>query len=88
MTKDPSELMEFPCHYEFKAVGLAGDPFVQGVTSAVEKHASLGRENIRCRPSGKGNYQAVSVLVTLQSFEQLTAIYQEMKKIPDLKMLL
>jgi len=88
MKKDPSELIDFPCHYQFKAVGLAGDIFVEGVVAAVEKHASLGRDSIRCRPSGKGNYQSVSILVTLHSYEQLTAIYKEMKQVPDLKMLL
>ena len=89
MTKtDPKDLIEFPCHYQFKAMGGCGETFKQAVIDAVDKHASVSLDSVRCRPSGKGTYQAVSVLVTLHNYEQLTAIYAELRKVDDLKMLL
>ncbi len=89
MTKtDPKDLLEFPCHYQFKAMGMAGDSFKKSVLAAVEKHASVSLDGVRYRPSGKGTYQAVSILVTLHTYEQLTAIYSELRKIDELKMLL
>ncbi|MCW8893178.1 MAG: DUF493 domain-containing protein [Deltaproteobacteria bacterium] len=85
---DPVNLLDFPCHYQFKAVGLAGEDFSRGIFAAISKHVDVSRDAVRSRPSGKGNYQAVSVLVTLYSYQQLTAIYAEMRQVRDLKMLL
>ena len=86
--KTPQDLLEFPCHYEFKAVGVAGETFKQSVLAAVEKHAAVSADAVRSRASGKGTYQSVSVLTTLHSYEQLTSIYAEMRKLNELKMLL
>jgi len=85
---DPEDLIEFPCHYQFKAMGLAGTDFRQAVIAAIDKHVAVAEDAVRTRPSGKGTYQAVSVLVTLHSYKQLTSIYAEMRQIDDLKMLL
>lgn len=89
MTKtNPEDLLEFPCHYQFKAMGKNNEEFKTSVIAAVDKHATVACDNVRCRPSGKGTYQAVTVFVTLYSYEQLTLIYAELKKIDELKMLL
>ena len=85
---DPKDLLEFPCHYQFKAMGFSGTEFKEAVIAAVDKHASVSVDAVRCRPSGKGTYQAVSVLVTLHNYDQLTSIYAELRKIDNLKMLL
>jgi len=82
------DLIEFPCHYQFKAVGAAGEEFTRGIVAAIEKHATVASDAVLTRDSNKGNYQSVSVLVTLHSYQQLTDIYAEMKQVPDLKMLL
>ena len=86
--KEMHELLEFPCHYQFKAVGAAGEEFNRRVVAAIGSHVTVPRDAIRIRPSSKGNYQAVSVLVTLQSYQQLLSIYAEIRKIPELKVLL
>jgi len=85
---NPEDLLEFPCHYQFKALGENGESFKSAVIAAVDKHTDVACDNVRCRPSGKGTYQAISVVVTLHSYEQLTSIYAELKKIAELKMLL
>ena len=85
---DPKDLLEFPCHYQFKAMGLAGDKFKGSVIAAVEKHVCVSLDGVCTRPSGKGTFQAVSILVTLHNYEQLTSIYSELRKIDELKMLL
>ena len=85
---DPKDLIEFPCHYQFKAMGLAGTEFRQAIINAIAKHAAVVEDAVRSRPSGKGTYQSVSVLVTLHSYEQLTSIYAEIRKVDDLKILL
>jgi putative lipoic acid-binding regulatory protein len=79
------ELLEFPCHYTFKAVGLSGETFLSGITSAVKRHAVLSQDAVLIRPSGKGTYQAVSILVRLDNFAQLKDIYAGMKEVAGLK---
>lgn len=86
--KNPEELLEFPCHYQFKAVGLAGDEFHAAVIAAIAQLAVVSNDAVKSRPSGQGNYQSVSVMVTLHSFEQLKGIYAELRQIPGMKMLL
>jgi len=86
--KSPQELLAFPCHYEFKAVGMAGKAFQQAIVSAAGKHVKISADSVRSKPSGKGTYQSVSVFVTLHSYQQLTSIYAEMRKVDGLKMLL
>ena len=86
--QSPEDLLEFPCQYQFKAVGEAGEAFKAAVVAAVREHVPVVDDAVRCRPSGKGNYQSVSVLVTLHSYQQLTSIYAELRQVPELKMLL
>lgn len=84
----PENLLEFPCHYQFKAVGIAGNSFKISIIAAIEQHAAVSMDSVRSRPSGKGKYQAVSVLATLHNYEQLTNIYANMKQVEGLKLLL
>lgn len=86
--QSPEDLLEFPCQYQFKAVGAAGDRFKKLIIDAVAKHVSVAQDAVRSRPSGKGTYQSVSILVTLHNYEQLKAIYADLKKTPELKILL
>ena len=85
---NPQDLLEFPCHYQFKAVGVAGDSFFHAIIAAVGQHVPVAKDAVCTRPSGKGNYQSVSLLVTLHNYNQLTCIYEEMRKVDGLKMLL
>jgi putative lipoic acid-binding regulatory protein len=83
-----ADLLEFPCHYQFKAVGPAGESFRRSIIAAVARQAPVSEDLVRCRPSGKGNYQAVTVPVNLHSYQQLTCIYADLRQVPGLKMLL
>ncbi|NOY13279.1 MAG: DUF493 domain-containing protein [Deltaproteobacteria bacterium] len=82
------DLLEFPCRYQFKAVGVAGAAFKRAIVAAVEQQVAVPADSVRSRPSGQGNYQSVSIQVTLDNYQQLTSIYAEMRKVDDLKMLL
>ena len=85
---DPKDLLEFPCHYQFKAVGSGSEAFRHAIVAAVERHVPVSSHAVRCRPSGKGKYQSVSVLVTLHNYQQLVDIYAEMRQVDELKILL
>jgi putative lipoic acid-binding regulatory protein len=84
------ELIEFPCHFEFKAFGPGGEDscFFHQVKSAVSKVVQVSRQAMKTRPSSAGKYQCVTVLVTLQSRTQMEEVYVELRKIDGLKYLL
>jgi len=83
-------LLEFPCHFEFKAFGPGAPehPFPDNVLNAVSEVVYVTRQAMKTRPSSGGKYQCVTVLVALQSREQLEAVYASMRKIDGLRYLL
>jgi putative lipoic acid-binding regulatory protein len=86
----PKELIDFPCHFEFKAFGPGDEDghFYDQVHSAVAKVVQVSRQAMRIRSSSGGKYQCVTVLVTLQNRAQLEGVYAALRKIDDLKYLL
>ncbi|MFO7576184.1 MAG: DUF493 domain-containing protein [Pelovirga sp.] len=85
---NPEDLLEFPCHYQFKAIGKAGEVFRRDVVRAIARCAEVPADAVRWQDSRNGTYQSVSVVLTIYSYTQLTDIYAEMKQVADLKMLL
>lgn len=84
------ELLEFPCHFEFKAFGPGDDDgtFQVKVLNAISTVVPVSRQAMKSRTSSAGRYQCVSALVTLQNRTQLEAIYTALRTIDDLKYLL
>jgi putative lipoic acid-binding regulatory protein len=87
-SQSPAELLEFPCEYTFKAVGLCGEEFRQQVENAVAACTLVSRDAVYVRESRNGTYQSVSVMVRLHSSQQLFDIYARLKTVSGLKMLL
>ena len=72
-------LLEFPCNFPIKAMGLAVDDFEAQVIALVRKHApDLGEGAIRTVDSKGGKYLSVTVTVRATSREQLDNIYREL----------
>ncbi len=70
-------LLEFPCEFSIKAMGLATPEFDTVVVEIVRQHApELGEGAVRTRPSSGGKYLAVTVTINATSKKQLDAIYQ------------
>ena len=84
------DLLEFPCHFEFKAFGPGDDDetFLAKVINAASSVVPVSRQATRSRSSSAGKYQCVSVLVTLQNRAQMEAVYAALRQIDDLKYLL
>jgi putative lipoic acid-binding regulatory protein len=88
--KSTDDLIEFPCHYEFKAFGPCDDDslFAEQVLAAISTVVQVSRQSMRSRASTGGRYQCVSVLATLQNRAQLEAVYEALRGIDGLKYLL
>ena len=72
-------LLTFPCEFPIKIMGRSGEDFEAEVIAIVRKYApDLSETAISTRPSGKGNYVAVTVTVNATNKEQLDNIYLEL----------
>jgi putative lipoic acid-binding regulatory protein len=72
-------LLAFPCEFPIKVMGRRSETFESKVVEIVRKHApDLSRDAVTSRASGKGNYIAVTVIITATSKEQLDKIYRDL----------
>ncbi len=79
MMSDQETLLEFPCEFSIKAMGLATQEFDTLVVEIVRRHApDLGEGAVKTRPSKGGKYLAVTVTITATSKRQLDSIYQDL----------
>lgn len=70
-------LLDFPCKFSVKAMGLATDDFDLLVVEIINRHVpNLGEGAVRTRPSREGKYVSVTVTFEASSKAQLDAIYQ------------
>jgi len=78
MTQQRSDtVMEFPCTFSIKAMGLAADDFDALVFSIVRQHVpDLSEGALRSKPSTAGKYLSVTVTFQATSREQLDNLYR------------
>ncbi len=82
-------LLEFPCQFPIKAIGLDHGDFQSTVTRIISAHAGeLPEDAITVNPSSNGKYLSVSVVITAKSQTQLDAIYQELTALESVRFVL
>ncbi|TVZ37820.1 hypothetical protein P886_2165 [Alteromonadaceae bacterium 2753L.S.0a.02] len=82
--------IEFPCpDYVIKCMGLATASYREAVLTVMERHApGFDITKVSVRDSRNGTFQSVSVFITATGVEQLQAIHEDLKKLPETKMVL
>ncbi|ALP54364.1 transcriptional regulator [Candidatus Tenderia electrophaga] len=79
MSRHDAPLMEFPCRFSIKAMGLAQDDFDALVVSLVRQHvADLSEGAVSSQPSAAGKYVSITITFEAESREQLDAIYRSL----------
>ena len=68
------ELLDFPCQFPFKVLGVAHPELTDQVIAVLQQHAP-GDYSPTLRPSAKGNYASLTVTVTAHSKEHLETMY-------------
>ncbi len=72
-------LMEFPCNFPLKIMGMHTDDFRSLVLGIVQRHmGTIDESSIEERPSKNGKYLGLTVTVVPQSQEQLDNLYREL----------
>ena len=81
------ELLEFPCSFTYKVMGLAQPELVDRVIEVVQRHAP-GDYSPQIKPSSKGNYHSISITITATHIEQVEILYEELGDIDIVRMVL
>jgi putative lipoic acid-binding regulatory protein len=74
------ELLEFPCSFSFKIMGVAQPQMILDVLSVIQKNAP-GDYSPKVKPSSKGTYHSLSIPVIVTSKEHIETIYNELNKL-------
>lgn len=69
-------LLEFPCDFPIKAMGLSCDSFEIAVIEIINRHVeNLPEGALTMKPSKNGKYTAITITITAHSKQQLDNIY-------------
>lgn len=90
---DPIELLEsnhpFPGTFQIKAIGQAANDFEGRILAAVHEQLPAASDldhTVRATPGGR--HVALTLDVTVQSAEQVLALYARLREVDGLKLLL
>ena len=86
---DTPSLFEFPCDFPLKIMGVRSDGFAQAIAEIVLRHApDFDAAAMEMRVSKGGNYLSLTCTIRAASKAQLDALYMELTRHPDVKVVL
>jgi putative lipoic acid-binding regulatory protein len=89
MLNPVDSLIEYPCDFPIKIMGVMQDAFAQTMVDVVISHdPEFHAGKLEMRPSTKGNYLSLTVTVRATSREQLDNLYRALSSHPMVKMVL
>lgn len=89
MAEEGASLLEFPCTFPLKIMGLADDRLAQAVLAVVVRHApGFDGATMEMRSSSGGKYVSLTCTITATSRGQLDALYRELTSHPLVKIVL
>jgi hypothetical protein len=82
-------LIEYPCDFPIKIMGVAADDFAQSMVEIVLRHApDFAADSVEMRASSGGAYLSVTCTIRAVSREQLDDLYRELSGHPAVKVVL
>jgi len=70
-------LIEFPCQFAIKVMGKSSPEFEALVVRIVRQHVSdLGEGEVKMRPSSKGKFCSLTVMINAKSQQHLDDVYR------------
>jgi putative lipoic acid-binding regulatory protein len=87
---DPKDsLIEYPSDFPIKVMGATHEAFPATIVELVVAHdPTFHHGKMEVRPSGKGNYTGLTVVVRATSREMLDKLYSELSAHPMVKVVL
>lgn len=89
MQPTADSLIEYPSDFPIKVMGATHDAFATTIVEVVLAHDPTFHEGrMEVRPSGKGNYTGLTVMVRATSREQLDNLYRALSGHPMVKIVM
>ena len=90
MSEQQPPKIEFPCpDYPIKIMGEACEEYTVAVLAVMENHApGFDRERVSIRESRHGRFHSVTVFIEATGVDQLQNIFEDLKKLPQTRMVL
>ena len=89
MSDKPAPKIEFPCQYSIRVMGEKSATFTDEVVEIIQRHApELALDTASSKDSSKGTYMRVLVVIIATGEPQLSAIHEDLKAHPAVKMVL
>ncbi|MDF1757641.1 MAG: DUF493 domain-containing protein [Legionellaceae bacterium] len=86
---DKESLIDFPCDFSLKIIGQNSNDFHTEIKNIVRKHFPDTNDNaIKSKMSKNDKYRAITATVHPTNQAELDALYLELTKHPDIKMVL
>ena len=83
------KLINFPCQFPIKIMGLANDTFEGAVVTILNQHVpDLGEGAIVSKLSKGGKFESITATINAQNQEQLDALYRALTQDPNILMVL
>lgn len=88
--KTLDDLVEFPCVFTFKTVGVTHDHLLGRILASVATvlGRTVGDNEHSIRESAKGNYTSVTLEIAVDSSEQVYSIYKALGETEGVKFVL
>lgn len=88
-TVEQTKLLQFPCDFPIKIIGLNTANFISDIISIARKHyPDIDTGILKHNASDKGNYTAITLTVRALDQNSLDALYQDINRHPNIKMVL
>lgn len=81
------ELLEFPCKFPFRVMGLAEETLESRVMQVLQQHAP-DDYTPKLKESSNGKYYSVAVNVTVTSKEHIETLYAALSKLEGVRYVL
>ncbi|MFT5577992.1 MAG: putative lipoic acid-binding regulatory protein [Paraglaciecola psychrophila] len=89
LVADDAPKIEFPCSYPIKVLGRNEHDFEALVIATMSPHTgTIAPADVSTRPSGKGTFVSVAVVITATGEAQLQAIFDDLKATGRVKMVI
>jgi uncharacterized protein len=80
VAEDSKPVLEYPCAYPIKVMGLHENDFAACIIAIVRRHdPALAEEHISTRESRNGKYLSVSVVITATGVSHIEALFNDLK---------
>lgn len=79
----------FPCDFHLKIIGINREDFVDEIAAIIQAFfPEVRKESFSLKKSKENNYISITVLLHVPSKDSLETLYGELKKHPDIQMVL